>query len=1144
MHRLSILFFIAFTLLFNRETVAQSGWINHTTCGYDHLEGIDKFTSSVWTAVGNSGAIYSTINSGVSWTAQNATTQMPLHDICVAAGNTAFIVGDSGIVLKTTNAGTTWTRQTSGTIMPLRAIYFQNASDGYACGWAGNMIKTTNGGTSWSIQTVSLSANFDDIYFASLTTGYSVGLNGIIYKTSDAGNTWQQQISGVTNNLHKVFFLDTLNGFCAGSSGLLLHTVDGGANWNPVTPFTADNLLSVCFPSAALGFCSSDGGQIYSSTNGGLNWSVMTSMSYEANDIIALSSTKAIAACKLGNVQESVFFDWFQLPITASCEQTSFVNDTVGYAFSNVNSTILKTTDGINWTVIDTLINQIADIEFINDSVGFLSRNQSLYCTTDGGANWVIRTTTLGLGKIKFFSADTGMCSAGLSFTTDGGQSWISRPNSGSANDYHFFDLDTGYCVSPSLKFTKDGGNNWQILLTGSFDRVFFTNKNVGFVWNVTTPVLYKTTDGGRNFQQLTLPFTGGNLKDVLFVDSLTGYITTHTSSYYVYLYKTTDGGNTWVSQSCGYQGGNTLRLDFPDKNHGYCVTYGGIMKNINFDVTIGNNPPYQADPFIRQPSPPYAWTMQPGDTPSFQNVNDSRNALITSTAVDDENKIIIGGAFFDKCRIDTFQLDSPYDQQAIFIAKTDELKNFEWVIPFYISGTSTNPTKITSIECDQFHNIYVGGVFGGTLTIGSTVMYASIPGNFIVKLDSAGTVLWTFSCLPHVTPNDHSFHISVNTFGYLVMTGNYNTSLIVAMQTLLNSQGKCFIGKFDFNGNLDWLIQSTDSLSTKGVSCDFSPDGNIVVCGTYYHSCKFDNTVLNTIDSTDIFLAKFDDFDGSLLWLEGVYSNGNDYPTDVVCDMSNNIFLTGIYDGICRLDTITWLLNSSSRGVFYGKFSNVGSLLWVNKIQAAKSAAMTVSVTGNCYLTGSITIPTYFADTLFSPASPSKIFTLKTDVAGKILWANSIDCPVSLSTQENTASDVAVSNTGNCYITGNVWGYDISQNGMCSVSTGTTTNAAQYGYLAKIGYNSTTSIPENVSTNNMALFPVPANDLLYYNVIDLPETAEVILYDIAGREVAREKIQGTASNAINVSALNPGSYFIRITGENFSHARAFVISR
>lgn len=1153
------LFFAAVLLLL--KLPAQNGWITHATCGTEHLEGIDNFTLASWTAVGNNGAIYRTINSGVTWTSQNSTTQMPLHDINCPSSSIGYAVGDSGIILKTINSGVSWTRQISGTIMPVRGVFFQNTSVGYACGWAGNIIKTTNGGATWNIQSLPLSSNFNDIYFISSTTGYTVGWSGIIYKTSDGGINWAAQTSGVTANLNKVFFTDSLTGFCAGGSGTLLHTTDGGSNWNIVAPFTSDEILSVCFTNPLLGFCGTYGGQIFGTTDGGITWSSMTCYPYNANDIIALNGTRAIASCQQGNVQETVFYDWFQLPSnTNNCTKTSFANDTVGYAINNSLPAILKTTDGIHWTAIYTPPTPIDDIEFVSESTGYLVRGTTLYKTIDGGLNWTTTQMTDIIYDFDFFSADTAVAygtGIPIMYTVNGGINWKTKPvpNISTLEDYKFFDLDTGYIVgfaiTDKIYFTKDGGSNWQQMFSGNFQRMFFTNKNVGFLWNQTFPILYKTTNAARTFQQLTLPsqVSSGYLIDVYFVDSLTGYISGYNSSnYFPYLYKTTDGGITWVTQTCGYPSAtfNSLRFDFPDKNHGYCTTGDGIVKNVNSDIVIGNNPPYLADPFIRQAAPSYAWTMQPGDTPSFQNVNDSKDALVNSTATDYSNNIVFGGTFFDKCQIDTFHFDSPYDQQAIFLGKVTEQKSFAWVIPFYVSGPATTiPTEITSLECDQFNNIYVGGIFGGVLTIGTHVLNAATPGNFIIKLDSAGTVLWATSFIPNATSADHYFHISPDPFGDIVMTGNYSGMMTIGSHNIFPG-GHCFIGKYNFQGALQWLIQSSDSLNTEGISCDFSSDGNIIICGKYYTRCRFGNTVMNAMNNNDIFLAKLDEFDGTVIWLEPVNGEGDDYPTDVVCDLSGNIYLTGVYDHISLVNYVTWLYTNSAHGIFYGKFSNTGHLTWINKISSGKSAGITVSNTGECFVTGTINAPCYFADTLLAPAGMNKIFTLKTDPGGNLLWINTIDCSSTLPAQENYASDIAVSGTGNCYITGNVWGYDInSTTGVCNVSTGTATNAAQYGYLAKIGSGAMTIINENnLLSSTINLFPVPATDNINCDLsIFGNEQGDAILYNSLGQELLHEKILFSVKNSFSVEDLEQGIYFLKITGAYFSFTRAFIVS-
>ena len=57
-----------------------------------------------------------------------------------------FAVGSSGTILKTTNSGTTWTILPSRTTNNLYSVNFADTTTGYAVGDIGTILKTTNSG--------------------------------------------------------------------------------------------------------------------------------------------------------------------------------------------------------------------------------------------------------------------------------------------------------------------------------------------------------------------------------------------------------------------------------------------------------------------------------------------------------------------------------------------------------------------------------------------------------------------------------------------------------------------------------------------------------------------------------------------------------------------------------------------------------------------------------------------------------------------------------------------------------------------------------------------------------------------------------------------------------------------------------------
>jgi photosystem II stability/assembly factor-like uncharacterized protein len=134
------------------------------------------YSSGIWVAVGDAGAIYVSTDSGANWTIPGgsyATVTSNLRGI--AANGTAFVaVGDSGTVV-TSADGSSWTSQTlSGSVN----LYAVNASSAQyvIVGAAGSAYVSTDGST-WTAQTTNLSGDLLAL-IGSPTEYFVVGTSG------------------------------------------------------------------------------------------------------------------------------------------------------------------------------------------------------------------------------------------------------------------------------------------------------------------------------------------------------------------------------------------------------------------------------------------------------------------------------------------------------------------------------------------------------------------------------------------------------------------------------------------------------------------------------------------------------------------------------------------------------------------------------------------------------------------------------------------------------------------------------------------------------------------------------------------------------------------------------------------------------
>jgi photosystem II stability/assembly factor-like uncharacterized protein len=293
------------------------------------------------------------------------------------------------------------------------------------------------------------------ISFCDSMHGWAVGENGIVLHSNDGGSRWELQQSGVTDTLLDISFGDSLNGMAVGNNSVMLKTEDDGKTWQKLKKRW--DTLGQTFTLKQVNYFGKDtcwilnDAWLYYTFNGGTTWHD-TGFAYK----------RVIDVC--------------------------FKNSQTFWALSSSNGTSYKTSDGgKNFDSLqrpvfsmDTVLPRewkICNIQFINDSIGWISNISGyLTSTNDGGISWkqltivdTHHTMVAPLFLIQAFHFTTPSSGVVLSSyperilyrTADGGTTWTRDPSFTRAPEYLY-----------KLYYDKNG-NGWAV---GEFG-VIYTNK-------------------------------------------------------------------------------------------------------------------------------------------------------------------------------------------------------------------------------------------------------------------------------------------------------------------------------------------------------------------------------------------------------------------------------------------------------------------------------------------------------------------------------------------------------------------------------------------------------------------------------------------------------------------------------------------
>jgi len=341
-----------------------------------------------------------------------------------------------------------------------------------------------------------------------------------------------------------------------------------------------------------------------------------------------------------------------------------------------------------------------------------------------------------------------------------------------------------------------------------------------------------------------------------------------------------------------------------------------------------------------------------------------------------------------------------------------------------------------TGVSADRVGNVYVTGSTRGALG-GPSAGGEDI---FLSKYSASGNLLWSRQL---GTPSEEaSYAVSADALGNVYVGGYTDGSLGGP-----NAGGEdAFLGKYDANGNLQWLRQ----FGTRAYEDCYSvsPDGlgNVYVSG---HTTG--DLGGPPAGQKDAFLGKYD-ADGNLLWMRQFGTEGNERGYGVSADGRGDVYIAGYTSGP--------LVNPEGHGVdaFLGKYDELGNLVWMCQFGAlAPATARGVSADGvyGVYVSG---------ETLGSLGGPNAgaadAFLSKYDIEGNPLWARQLG-----TAGEDGSRAVSADGLGNVYISGHTRGslaepnagdndvfvskYDAEGNLLWTRQIGTTAADLSYGVSA-----------------------------------------------------------------------------------------------
>jgi len=339
--------------------------------------------------------------------------------------------------------------------------------------------------------------------------------------------------------------------------------------------------------------------------------------------------------------------------------------------------------------------------------------------------------------------------------------------------------------------------------------------------------------------------------------------------------------------------------------------------------------------------------------------------------AVDASGNTVAVGEFIESADFDpgvggTLVAASDYTTNA-FVTRLDSSGDLDWV--FAWEGIVARGVAVDG-DGDIYVTGMFSGTVDFDPGAGTTNLDAPLGDSiFVTKLNSSGALIWAVALVGgsggYTSVNDIDVDASENVYLGGLFYGTMDFDPGAGTDSKTSTQEAIFVTKLNSSGALSWAhsIDGTSDEAALGIGVDSS--NSVCVAGRFQGTVDFDpgagTTNRTATGTSDAFIAKFDT-SGALLWSYATGGTSDDSAEDVATDSANNVYVTGRFFGTSvdfdpGVGTTT--MTSSIGPAYLQKFNASGTFQWAAQTSAGyEGIAYGISVDGsdNVYITGAFT--------------------------------------------------------------------------------------------------------------------------------------------------------------------------------------------
>jgi hypothetical protein len=298
-----------------------------------------------------------------------------------------------------------------------------------------------------------------------------------------------------------------------------------------------------------------------------------------------------------------------------------------------------------------------------------------------------------------------------------------------------------------------------------------------------------------------------------------------------------------------------------------------------------------------------------------------SRFDYVNGVALDGTN-VLVTGSFEENLLVGSTNL---YSQGGVdvFVAKFNNSGGVVWLQQLGGSGYDS----ASSIATDSAGNLYVAGIFTGTVTFGTnTLTSAGSYDIFLLSYDTNGKLRWARR--EGGADREQYPVVTVDKSGNAVLAGIFSGTTTIGTTFLTSAGGQdVFISRYNLSGTPFWSMRLGGASDDDVTGLAITTEGNIVAAGNFGQTINLGLVTLTNAGSDDIWVAQHTS-GGVLSWARRFGGAGYEHTTGLALDRANSIHLTGEFSG---QSTLGGQVISSSGGtdVLVFKLDAAGNDVW-----------------------------------------------------------------------------------------------------------------------------------------------------------------------------------------------------------------------